>query len=287
MTPRPRWPFVLHAGVVLFCVRTVAALLLALPLTSSLGRRLAPVGGETRLFRDGGALALELLQAVRGSIGGALLGGGVSLALASVLSLAPLGVVIARLSTRAPLGVVGVARAATRPFAGLAVLLGVATLLELLVTLLAMVGLRVVATHAFAGDARSADLGAWGAGLLGLIPLALVGIVHDAARCVHVARHVGFYDATSRALAVFRARFASLTLHYVARAAASVAALGGAAAVTVVVGMGSVAHLVLCAVVQQLALLVAATLRASWLSRLLAIEAATPSSTTSDAVEGG
>lgn len=267
---------VARVGLALYCVRLVAALFLALPLTAALGRRVAGLGGEQALFVRGGTVALELLDSMRGSLKGGLVSGGLVLTLAALGSLSPLGVVIARLSREASLGLAELLRAATRPFAGLAVLLGVATILGALFTLLASVTLHALATRFFATDERSADLAAVGADVLMLVPLVIVGIVHDVARCAHVARDLGFYEATARALAVVRRNPGVLGLGYGLRLVFALAAAAVGLGATLAIGVGDLPHLALSVAAQQLALLGVSILRASWLAQVLRIEARTP-----------
>jgi hypothetical protein len=267
-----RWDLFQAAGA-LFAVRSVAALLLALPVTSFVASRTAPLGGEGRLFRDGGAVAIELADLARSSLSGALVGGGASLLVASLVSLSPLAVVIARLGPRPPVGFVEHVRAATRPVAGLALLFGVASVLEAFVLLVASLGLGALAFKVFGGREPREDVAALLALLASLLLVALAGIVHDLSRCALVAHGLGFYDAVARGLSIARRRLGRLFAHYVARAGAATLVLGAAALFTLRVGMGRLAVVV---VVQQGALFVAASLRASWLRYVLEVDAGVP-----------
>ncbi|MFO0613700.1 MAG: hypothetical protein U0414_13990 [Polyangiaceae bacterium] len=225
--------------------------------------------GDRDLFANGAALFLGMGLRALPRLGGvarteALVAVGVAL-----LGVVPFAALLhALVAPHASIG--DRAREALRLGLKLALLLGIAALVEAVCVGLAVLMVSLV-DHP--GDSPANLASAAGLSLVGLVPLALVAILHDLARVAVVARRRSVLDALGHAARVMRRKPGAVLLLVVGGWMASTlcAALGFAAAGWI--GLRSDARVVAVLVLQQLAVLGILAVRAVYFARLITIDA--------------
>lgn len=252
-----------------YCFRATAAILGA----SAIADVVAPAvagrpGGERDLFTNGSALFLEVgLRALPRLRAASRIEVGVVVAVV-ILGVFPFAALLhALVEPRATM--VGRLRASLRLGGRLALLLGLAAVVEAVCGVVALVAWTSVDRPS--SSPGSAALAA-GLALTGVLPWMLAMTMHDLARVAVVARDATVFAAVGRAARVLRRRPGAIALaSLLASSASALAAVVGFAA-AVWLGLASTGAVVVVLVVQQLAVLAIVTARASYYARLTTID---------------
>jgi hypothetical protein len=256
-------------GLVLlvYAYRTVAAILLALPLSVAARGAIGPYPrGDAGLFDPGGVALLEALRLLEPTLAPLGLGAALGAVVVAFAGLLPLAMLLdaVGLEGRLPARLL-LERAASR-MGTLSLLFGAATVAQAFAgAAFIWIGQKSLARVAWsAAPHKHVSIALlWAAGLL---LVGVLGVVHDLARAYAVRRDLRFYDATSCALRAVRRTGLRALWAYVWRASIGVAGIAAALSVSSYVGLTTGGRLVAVALVDQAALLLAATMRASWLA---------------------
>lgn len=253
----------------LFAHRALASILVALPITATLGAVTAPYPrGQAELFDPGGLMLLESLRLSRPALPAlAWSGAGFALVFAA-LGLLPLGMLIAGLGRVGPVSAAFLFRRAGKHFGSLALLFGV-TLAAQLVTasLLALLGGKLIDALRLVPPAEDITFLALFAVIFGI--LSALGVVRDLAYVAAVHEGRGFYVAVTRALGAASRRPLGTFFAWAWRAALGALGLIAAASLAPAARDATTAAVMVAFAMHQAALMGVAFARGAWIARAM------------------
>jgi hypothetical protein len=268
---RPGWV------VAVWGFRTMLALLVAGPLAGAAGALVSGYPrGDAELFDGGAVMLVELARVIEPLAPALTAQAGAIFALAAVVGLLPMAALVVAIGHRGPVRLGAVLGRAAERMGALALLLGVALLVQAFCLVAPVLGAESVIARMGWTPPRE-DVARTVGIVVGVVLALLAGIVHDLARVAAVQRRLGFYDAGAMGLKTFGRSFGRALGGYAWRAALTglVLALGYYLVTRLPIeGRGT---LVMPWVLHQTALLLAVALRASWLAAAMRlVEARAP-----------
>jgi hypothetical protein len=246
--------------------RVLVALLLAGPFAAIAGRVTSGYPrGDATLFDRGGVMLLEAGRVAQPLVSAiAAQTSAIALA-AAVIGLVPMAALVVALGHQGRLSLAALLARATERIGTLALLLGVALLLEVVVALASLLlGESLVARLALTEP--RADHVRLATAALAVCAVLTVGVLHDLARVAAVHRRIGFYGACVAALSAFRYAGLRALGSYAVRAVLAAAVLAIAVMLVSDLRLERTGSVALAWVVHQAALLAAVACRASWLA---------------------
>ena len=250
-------------------VRAVSGMLVALPVASALSAPLAEFPeGDRLLFAPGATYLIEVLRLSLTHVGAAARSSGWLFVAFGFLQLVPLAALLSALSLPRRLSVGELLAHGARHLPSFSVLGGVTVLVQSLLlvtlglpTLLLGVGLR----SSFEG--AGADLTALGGVAALLLLVGLLGAIQDLARAAVVRHDLGVRAALTVGIRAFIAHPLPVTFAWLWRALAASLLFVSAGAVGLALGPGGpgVGRLVAQIAIHEIAILGAVYLRAEWL----------------------
>jgi hypothetical protein len=222
--------------------------------------------GDAELFDRGGLMLLEALRLARFGAPAAMTSSSLVIVLAGALGLLPFAALIAGLGREGRVRASFLAARAVRPIGTLTLLWGLSFAAQAVVAALATVlGVKLVgAFHLVERGEALAHVVLAGVVLLVVLP---IGVARDLAVVSAVNDETRFYTSSSRALLVLRRAFARAVGGYLVRALIALAVLLVAFAIpTLIRAPGAPPAAAIPFAVHQLAIVIAVSLRASWLA---------------------
>lgn len=230
--------------------------------------------GDATLWEPGGHALLDLLAHASAGVGAVSTSAIIALTAGVVGGLVPAAALLVAIAhatrERRPVGLALATRDALRAFPPLLLLLALAGCATAAAAGTGVAAFDLIAawTHEAMGEARAQALGA-AVGLAFLVPLSVLGVVHDLARAAVVRFRIAGLRALLVAAATFRRAPRALWWSWAWRALAALAPpLLVALAAGRVGGRGG-ATLVMLALLHQAAIVARVALRASWLAKCL------------------
>jgi hypothetical protein len=263
------------AAILLWIWRTLASILVALPVVLALDRSGLAAGPEqdAPLFRPGALLAMDVARRAGPSFAAAIEMSLVLCALCAVLGLVPIAAALDLLQTRESSDFALRFARGVRIFPGFLGLSAIALLAQAALLLGASLLSSALTGALRARDPRLISFLPFGIFALGLIACLFVGAVLDIARAVSLRSTTGARSALFEALAVARACPLSILLGVYPSAAGSLLAWLGAACLLTRIELvnRTVGGLVLAFVIHQLAIGFGLALRVRWLRTAIAL----------------
>ena len=255
-------------GVVLlvYAFRLVAAFLLVLPFSVTLGGAVSGYPrGDAVLFDQGGLLLLEALRRSAGGLRPSTASTLLLFVLVCFLSLLPLGALLGALGTKGRVAARDLGAWALRPLGTFSLLLGAAALVEaLLGGVVITIGNAVARRQTI--DLRAADQVRVGFVAAAIVLVLLVSVFHDIARAAAVRGELGVRASLQRAFAAVRSAPLALLAGWSWRAALGAVFLGAAVVLGSRIGVERKPQVFAAFLVHQASVLVVLFLRASWLA---------------------
>jgi len=253
--------------------RTVAALLIALPVAGALSVPLDRFPqGDRLLFVPGATYLVEVLRVHALQVAAALHTSGWLLLVLGFAQLVPIGALMAALVSPERPRLVDLLLCGARHLPAFGLLGGVTVLAQAIV-LVAAIPLAVMLRSAlrFRLGPMGADLVTLSAMVVALLLAGLIGVIQDLGRSAVVMGNGDLVAALRRALWTFRARSLRVTFDWATRGAAAAAALGAGQTLAIALGPDrpGIGRFSAILASHQLAILTAVYLRASWLRAAL------------------
>lgn len=261
----------LGPALVLHLYRALIAALVALPVVRAAGRLLAPLGGDA-VALGSSERTLELLDALRASTREVVVTGSFVTALAALLGLLPVALALEGLLDGERASLRSRVRRALSRMPGFVALAGVAMLLKTIGFALLGLGLRTLASHWVTSNDRTRDLVEVGGWVVACIPLVVLAVAEDAARCAMVGRRLRFYEATARGFSMLRARPFALIGRWLLRTLAVWASTAGVFWSVHAIGVGSIPRLFAAVLFAQAGLYASELVRTAWFASILDME---------------
>jgi hypothetical protein len=256
--------------LVAYLFRTIAGLAMVGPPILGLSGLLRRVpGGDRDILKNGGLVLFEALWQSTRNFGHWTRDAAIAAVVVAIVGLLPLAFLVVALAEMRPLPTRTWFSKGLRLFPTYFVLLGVAFLGEVV---LFIVGVQAASVLSPPFDTPTH---AWETALIvsaALLPLFVLGLLHDVARVVAVARGARFYDAASRAVVVARRRGFAIIAARILSALASLALIATGLVVPFALGLSSGARWIVATFVQELCVALLVVVRAAYFARLIDVE---------------
>jgi hypothetical protein len=245
----------------------VAGFAVAAPWTSLLHATVAGYPrGDAELFDRGGTMLIEAIRLARFGSPAATTSSGLAILFTGAVGLLPFAALIAGLGREGRVRASFLAARAVRPLGTLTLLWGLGFAAQAIFgALLGVLGVKLIG--AFHPTARGEALAHVGLGVVALLALLPIGVARDLAMVSAVNDETRFYTSSSRALRVVRRAFGRAIGGYLVRALLGLAILLAALALPSLLGAPDAPPAAAIPfAIHQVAILLAVSLRASWLA---------------------